>query len=384
MKKIKYCALTTVATSLKSFVLPSLDYLSEHNYEVTVSCAEDKNFRKEIEGKYPYFPLDIARGFHLTKTVQTTMSLYYFFRRESFDMIEYGTENVALCAAIAGFFSGVPVRIYNHWGARYVGLSGFSRFLSIWIERMAALFSTDVRQVSYRNAEMCVKQHLYPAKKVKVLGKGGTIGVDITIFDCSKKQQYRTEIFEQFGLPSDAFLFGFVGRIQKDKGINELIQAFKKLKDHPQAYLILVGNIDDQNPIRQENMDWARNSDHVIFTGPVNDVCRYMSAMDALVHPTYREGFGMVLQEAAAVKTPIITTNIMGPGEFIQDGETGILVEPKNADQLYKAMHRLISDAELRSRFSEKGYNYVCANFERSVMLHGILDDRELLARKVK
>lgn len=384
MKKIKYCALTTLATSLKSFVLPSLDNLREHGYEVTVSCAEDESFRKETEGRYPYFALNIARGFHLSKTVQSTISLYRFFRKEHFDMIEYGTENVALCAAVAGFFAGVPVRIYNHWGARYVGLSGVSRFLSIWIERLAALFSTDVRQVSNRNAEMCVRQHLYPAEKVKVLGKGGTIGVDLTRFDCGKKQQYRNEVFAQYGLLPDAFVFGYVGRIQTDKGINELIQAFKALREDSEAYLLLVGNVDEQNPIRQDYMDWARSNDHVIFTGQVNDAYRYMSAMDVLVHPTYREGFGMVLQEAAAVMTPIITTDIMGPGEFIQNGETGILVEPRNAEQLCEAMRCLLSDPDLRNQFAQKDYEYVCQHFERSVMLAGILKDRENLAKKVK
>lgn len=380
---IKYCALTTMPGSLRTFVLPSLRILKVNGYNITVSCLKDDTFRKEIEGEFNYFPLDIERGFNLKKTLKNVLVLYKFFKKEKFQMIEYGTENVAMSASLAGWMARVPVRIYNHWGARYVGLSGFSKFLSIWIERLASLFSTDIRQVSHLNAEMCVKQHLYPEHKVKVLGKGGTVGVDLTRFDFSKKAQYRKEIMEQYNIPNDAFLFGYAGRIQRDKGSNELIRAFKRI-DNPNAYLMLVGRIDKQNPVESENMQWAQNCPRVIFTDYVPDAYRYMSAFDVLVHPTYREGFGMVLQEAAAVKTPIITTNIMGPGEFIQNGATGILVEPKNEDQLFNAMEKLMKNSDLRKKFAEKDYQYVCENFERSVMLNRILDDRNELSKKVK
>lgn len=384
MKKIKYCALTTMSESLKSFVIPSLENLKEHGYVITISCAKDDAFHKEMKDQFSYFPLDIERGFNLPKTISNIFVLYRFFRREQFQMIEYGTENVAMCASLAGFLARVPVRIYNHWGARYIGLSGFSRFLSIWIERLAAVFSTDIRQVSHLNAEMCVKQHLYSAEKVKVLGKGGTIGVDLSRFDYKKRQQYRAEILEKFCLPENAFIFGFVGRIQRDKGINELIQAFKRISEKKEVYLFLVGNIDTHNPISHENIEWIKNNAHVVLTGYITDTYRYMSAFDVLVHPTYREGFGMVLQEAAAVKTPIITTNIMGPGEFVQNETTGLLVEPQNADQLYIAMDRLNAEPALCSRFAEESYRFVCENFERSVMLDGILKDRVDLAKKVK
>lgn len=380
MKKVKYCALTTLPESLKSFVIPSLNNLSMHGYDVSVSCAKDESFRKEMEGKYPYFPLDIARGFHLSKTILSTISLYHFFRKEHFDMIEYGTENVALCASVAGFFAGVPIRIYNHWGARYVGLGGVSRILSIWIERLAALFSTDVRQVSHLNAKMCVKQHLYPAQKVKVLGKGGTIGVDFTKFDCTKKIQYRNGIIEELGIPSDAFVFGFVGRIQSDKGVNELMEAFQELtKKYINVYLILVGAVDEVNPIKKENMEWAHNSEFVKFSGFVTDAYRYMSAFDVMVHPTYREGFGMVLQEAAALKIPIITTDIMGPGEYVKNGVTGVLVPPKDVIALRFNMEELMNSEDRRKLYVENNFNYTLKYFERSVMVEQIIKDREEL-----
>lgn len=385
MNKVKYCALTTTAASLKSFVLPTLDRLQENGYIIHISCARDDAFGEEIRDKYVYFPLDIERGFNLRKTISNIFILYKYFKKNKFQMVEYGTENVALSASIAAKFARIPIRIYNHWGARYVGLSGFSRFLSIWIERLASLFSTDIRQVSHQNAKMCVKKHIYPASKVKVLGKGGTIGVDLNIFDPHDKEIYRNEICKSYNISRDSFIYGFVGRIQSDKGINELIEAFRVLNlKNKSVYLMLVGNIDKQNPIKKDNMDWAKKSEYVIFTGFQTETYKYMSAFDVLVHPTYREGFGMVLQEAAAVKTPIITTNIMGPGEFIKNEVTGLLVDSHNTEHLQKAMERLLINNDERVQFAEAGYDYVCKNFDREIMVKRIVSDREELRRKVE
>lgn len=383
MKKIKYCALTTISSSMKSFMLPALYELKENGFEITVACAADDELAEQIKNDMRYFPLDISRGFNLKKTISNIFRLARFFRKEKFDVIEYGTENVSLCASVAGFLAGTPIRIYDHWGARYVGLTGISRFLSVWIERIAALFSTDIRQVSNLNSEMCVKQRIYPKRKVKVLGKGGTIGVDFNKFDCSKKEEYRKSVTESYSLSDNAIIFGYVGRIQRDKGINELLSAFKEIyrKDN-NAFLILVGPIDTENPILEDNYNWAKACPNVIFTGYVSDIYRWMGAFDILVHPTYREGFGMVLQEAAAMKTPIITTDIMGPGEFINDEKTGILVNAKDSEDLKNAMIKMKEHKELRLEFAEKCYDYTKENFERSVMVKRILDDRKNLAEK--
>ena len=380
---VKYCALTTISNSLKAFVLPSLDNLKEKGYEITVSCAEDKEFAKMMEGRFSYFPLDISRGFCLSKTLKNIYVLWRFFKKEKFDMIEYGTENIAFCASIAGFLAHVPIRIYNHWGARYVGLTGIERTVSIWIERLAAFFSTNVRQVSHRNAEMCVQERVYPKQKVKVLGKGGTIGVDFARFDLLKKQQYAVEIREQYNLSTEDFVFGFVGRIQTDKGINELISAFRRIYESDKnVYLMLVGSLDTENPIEEENLLWAKECPNVIWTGFVSDTYKYISSFDLLVHPTYREGFGMVLQEAAAVKTPIITTNIMGPGEFIEHHVTGVLVSPKSDMELYEAMMEVMHSEDKRNEYAKNCYEYTRLYFERSVMLNRIYEDREELRRR--
>ena len=381
MKKIKYGLLTTVESNMQSFVLPIVERLDKTNYEPVVMCSMSKEFEKEISIKYRCIPIGIKRGFHFCNLIKTIFELRIIFIREQFDMVQYGTENIAFCASIASWLAKVPIRIYEHWGARYVGYKGIMKFISKVIERTAAFFSTDVRQVSIKNMELCIEDHIYPKSKVKVLGKGGTVGVDFLKFDVHRKREYRDSVIKQYKIPENAFIFGFVGRIQKDKGINELLKSFKRINElYDNVYLLLIGAVDEMNPVNSQLMEWALSCKNVIFTGFVKETYKYMSAFDIMVHPTYREGFGMVLQEAGALKIPIITTDIMGPGEYICNKKTGILVPARDAKALQKAMCYLMNDAEQREILSNNNYEYTLKSFERSIMVTRILNDRiELL-----
>jgi glycosyltransferase involved in cell wall biosynthesis len=233
---------------------------------------------------------------------------------------------------------------------------------------------------------MCIKDGLYTKEKVRVLGKGGTVGVDTQKFSFRKKTIYNKEIRDQYNISPDSTVLGFVGRIQRDKGINELLTAFKNLlSSNNQAILMLVGAVDYANPVDDELMKWAENEKNVVFTGQVGDVYKYMSCFDVLVHPTYREGFGMVLQEAAALKIPIITTRIMGPREFITDQYNGELVEAKNSEQLEVAIGKLLKDSVLRAEYAERIYEYTLKYFERSIMVDRIIQDRErIISEKIR
>lgn len=385
MRKIRYAAVTTLDNGIKSFMLPMFMQMDSSRYEIAFICNMSDEFKSTYQGEFECIHVEMKRGLHLGSTIKCIWKLYKLFRDRKYDVIEYGTENASFCASIAAAFAGIPVRIYDHWGARFVGYTGVSRFVSKMIEGMAAFFSTDVRQVSFRNMEMCIAEHLYPRKKVKVLGKGGTVGVDFSRFDIEKKEQYRREVCEKYQIPSDNTVFGFVGRIQTDKGVNELIDAFKELsEEEPNLRLMLVGQLEEVNEIDAKKLAWAKESDKVIFTGRVNDPYKYMSAFDIMAHPTYREGFGMVLQEAAALKIPIITTDIIGPGEFIKDKETGILVPAKDSRSLYDAMKTLLYDQEYRKKLAEQCFQYTQQYFEQSIMVTRAIVDREDILRRKK
>lgn len=379
---MKYCSLTTISASLKSFVLPAAEFLSKNGYDVTVGCQRDNKLAAELPQGIKYIPLKITRGYSIKATILTIAQLYSYFRKEKIQMLEYGTENISFCASIAGWAARVPVRIYNHWGARYIGFTGLSRKFSMFIERTIAFFSTDIRQQTDKNMAMCIADKIYPASKVKVLGYGGTVGADFTRFDITKKDEYNVLFRLKYNIPMSDIVFGDVGYIRKDKGHNELLSAFKRLTGR-NVWLVLVGDIFTPDAPDDELMTWAKESDRVIFTGRVTDVEHYVAAFDCMVHPSYREGLGMVLQEAGAMGVPYIACDIPGPGEIGIDGVTGLLVEKGNADDLLEKMNRLVNDVGLISQMSNQMYELTKARYERSVMLQRILEDRDSLKGKL-
>lgn len=382
MRKIKYCALTTIAISMRQFVLPAALHLAKNGYDVTVGCAYDEDLSRNMPKELKYFPLNIERGYNLKKTLVSIKDLYVFFKKENIEMVEYGTENVSLCGAIAAWMARVPVRIYNHWGSRYVGFSGFARFFSLTIERLIALFSTDIRQPSEKNMQLCVADRVYPQKKVRVIGYGGTVGADFQKFDISLRGAYRNQIRAKYGIPQDALVFGDIGSIRRDKGSNELMEAFRQL-NNSNAWLMLVGDIYEEDSPDKELLSWAQACERVVFTGRVMDVERYVAAFDLIVHPSYREGFGMVLQEAGAMGVPYITTDIPGPSEFGIEGVTGLLVKKANEQDLERKMEYFLQCPSTIREMSENVYNLTKERYERNIMVERILADRNALIEKI-
>ena len=376
----KYAILTTVDASLSAFLLPVAFALQKEGIDITLISSMSEEFYNKYSKIFTCYNVSMKRGFHLKSLVTTFVTLCKIFRTEKYDVIEYATENVSFPASIAGWLFGIPVRIYDHWGARYIGLMGWERRISWILEKITARCSTTIRQVSEKNKLLCAQDKLYKTSKCVVLGRGGTIGVDFSRFDKFHAEEWRRKIRSELGIPQDANVLGFVGRIQTDKGINELLSAFREIQ-HENCYLVLVGPIDSENPIQKENMEYAQKNEKIIFTGKLNHVQEVLCAFDILVHPTYREGFGMILQEAAAMDIPIITTDIIGPNEFVNNNETGILVPPKESQALLHAINSLLQDFSKRKQIAENAYQYTKKYFDRDIMVSRIVEDRKKLLK---
>lgn len=382
MKKI--CFVTTVSITLKSFVVETAKYLHEKcGYDITLICNNDEEFASSLPEYIHYIPVPMSRGIDISGFA-SVLKFYKVFRKEKFDLVQYSTPNAACYASIASFLARVPIRLYAQWGIRYIGLSGLSRKIFKTIERMVCMLSTHIRAQSPKNMKFAIDEKLCKPEKISVVGIGGTIGVDLkecTSFDSSEVNK---ELRKKYKIPEDAFLYGYVGRINTDKGVNELVEAFKKLVTQKDAYLVLVGKLDDYNPITQENIEYVQENNRIILTGnvPRTDVYRHMAMFDCLVHPTYREGFGKVIQEAMGMKLPVITTNIPGPSEVIENNISGILCEVKNADDLAEKMIFLYENDDVRNSYAQAGLERAIKYFDRPIMLHNILIDMKNIIEK--
>ncbi len=370
MKKI--CFVTTVSLTMRAFVVETAKYLHQQlGWDVTLICSPDEAFAASLPEYLHYIPVKMNRGMDLT-ALRSIRDFVKVFRQEKFDMVQYSTPNAACYASIAAKKAKVPIRLYAQWGIRYTGLSGVSRKLFRAIEKMVCRKSTHIRSVSPMNREFGIAEGLYPADKVCVVGNGGTIGVDMESCDIEKKSLWSSEIRSRYGLSEDDFVFGFAGRITVDKGCAELLAAFREcVKDGGNGKLLAVGPMDDDHGVDKELIAWAKESGRVVFTGgvPGEEMRKYYAAMDVLVHPTYREGFGMVLQEAGALGVPAITTRIIGASEVMVDGESCLLVEPKDAAGLAEAMQQLCRDQEMASRLSQAVYDRTRTLYSRPIML---------------
>ena len=173
-------------------------------------------------------------------------------------------------------------------------------------------------------------------------------------------------------------MFGFVGRMDRDKGTNELFTSFLKLyQKYPKIALLFIGPEDKITGIDIALYQAVKDSGTAVFTGFTNEVPKYISAIDVLVHPSYREGFSMVIQQAMAMEIPVVTTNIPGPSEVIEENVSGLLAEAKDSDSLSRAMEKLLKDDVLRTSMGHEGYNRARKLFERGHMLELTCIDRK-------
>ncbi len=370
MKKI--CMITTVSSTLKSFVVETAKYLhNQKGYDVTLVCDNDEAFAKSLPEYLHFKPIAMSRGISLSG-FRAIKEFEKFFKEEKFDMVQYATPNASFYASIAAKKAKVPLRAYCQWGIRYVGFLGIKRRIFKFLEKIVCKKSTHIFAVSPLNMQFAIKEKLYSQAKAQVIGNGGTIGVDVSAYNVENKGAWKKKIRDAYHFDGDDFVFGFVGRISIDKGCNELLTAFREMnKTDARAKLFIVGPMEEDCGVDQNLLQWAKTCPQVIFTGRVNhnEIREYYAAIDVLLHPTYREGFGMVIQEAGALGIPTITTNIPGASEVMKDNESCILISPKNAQQLQDAMIELFTNREQVSLLGQAAYKRTMALYERSMML---------------
>ncbi len=377
-KKVKIGMITTISKTMDWFIVDSARNLSKNGYDVTLISNMTDDFIERNKDYAECICLDMNRGASIKDLFSGIKNLIGIFKEKKFDIIYYMSPNASMYSSVAGFLSGTKIRVYNQTGLRYVSFGGIKRLIFKLVEQITCFFSTHIKSQSPKNMEFAITQKLCSKKKISIVGIGGTVGVSLDECSGFNHEEKRKELRDKHNIPQGAFVFGYVGRINEDKGINELLSAFFKLKETtPDIYLVLVGMIDEVNPIDEEKMKLAKASDSVIMTGnvPTGEVYHHMAMFDILTHPTYREGFGKVLQEAMGMKIPIITTNVPGPSEVVENGISGILCEVKNSEALFEKMLMLYNDASQRASLAEAGYERAKKYFDRPIMLDNILKD---------
>ena len=377
MRIRKICYVVTIPTTIRSFFMSQLQYLAKHGFDVSVICARDEKLLEVMGKGIHYIPTDIPRGISFGGSINSVKELINIFKREKFDLIQYSTPNAALYASIAAKIVGCKIRNYHLMGFRYLGAHGIGKSILKTIEKVSCWNSTSIECVSRSNLELGIKEKVFPAEKATVVWNGSTGGVNLERFDYFKRDVWRNKLREELGYEDADFIYGFVGRITRDKGINELLEAFFELKDD--SKLFLIGNVEDENTLDKKLWMKAKNHPNVQIHTAVSDIERYFAMIDVLVLPSYREGFGNVVIEAAAVGTPAIVSNIPGPIDTIDAGKTALTVEVKNADDLKEKMMDMKSS--VCTNMGTNAVEYVKYKFDSKKLCEKILERKKTLLK---
>lgn len=369
----KICYVVTIPLTIESFFIPQLQYLAANGFDVTVVCSNDSNLQEKLGESIRFYPIDIPRGISFGGSIYALKTLTCFFKKEKFDLIQYSTPNAAFYSSIAAKKADCKVRNYHLMGLRYLGASGMERTILKVLERIACRNSTSIECVSKSNMEMGISEELFPREKVTVVWNGSTGGVDLSRFDFSKRQQWRKEIRKELGYSSNDFVYGFVGRITKDKGIDELLSAFLELKDN--SKLLLVGDIEKDNHLDVDLLAKAQQNSNIKFHSFVSDIERYYAIIDVLVLPSYREGFGNVVIEAGAVGTPAIVTDIPGPTDTIDREKTALVVPVKNPHALAESLRKIRERDYVN--MGENAAQFAKEKFDSKVLCEKILERKK-------
>ncbi len=380
----KICFVVTVSMTVDQFLRFGFDEFHKNGYDISLICDMDEEYIAGLPDYVHPFPIKMSRGIDPSGLVKAIKTMKRIFAENKFDIVQYSTPNAAFYASIAAKKAKVPIRLYCQWGLVYLGFSGLKRTIFKTIEKIICKKSTDVQPDSKGNLDFCRENGFYNAEKSRVVWNGSANGIDINKFDYSNKEIWKKQIRQEYNIPDNKIILGFLGRVGKDKGFEELMAAFKSLKSkYPDIVLLYVGPNEKPDTVNSEYLKYFEECPDIIYTGGwVDDAERYLSAMDIFLFPSYREGFGNVVIEAEAMGVPVVVSDIPGPQNGMVDGVTGFKVPARTVEPLVEKTSLLIEDEALRQKFGKAGAKFVVENFDSRVLIKKIIENRDWLINR--
>lgn len=352
-----------------SFVIPyylgdQLNYFKSKGFSFDIACSPSDHLI-EISKTLPFTPLaiPITRNFNILNDFIAIKKLFTKIRKNKYDIVIGHTPKGAMVAMIASFLARCPQRIYLQHGIMFETSSGFKKIVLKTVERLTAGCATKVVCVSPSVLKKSNEFGLGATKKRLILRKGTCNGIDISRFSpLAYSSQAKSKLKSELNIPEDRIVIGYVGRLVKDKGIEELIAAWKLIEKNKDAILLLVGPFEERDGLSSEVLNYIKAEPTVLCTGLVTDTAPLYSIMDVFILPSYREGFPTVVLEASAMELPVITTRSTGCIDSIIENITGIFTGLE-ANEIAKAILFYLSNDAARKEHGKAGRKFVQENF---------------------
>lgn len=380
---MKLVRTSTVPGSLETFCKGLLKELQAEGYEVVAVSAPGDTLSeiREREGVRTV-EVPMERRISPLKDLRSLWRMIRVFRKEKPDMVHSITPKAGLLSMIAAKICGIPVRVHTFTGLVFPTATGLKQKVLIMTDRLTCACASHIIPEG-EGVKKDLVDYKITKKPLKVLGYGNIRGIDLEYYktDISEVQQEASRIRKP-----DVFTFIFIGRLVRDKGINELVKAFVRLnREKPKTRLILVGS-EEQNidPLDIMTIDAVKENDSIEAVGRQSDVRPWLAASDALVFPSYREGFPNVVIEAGAMGLPSIVTDINGSREIIIDGKNGIIIPSKDEDALYNAMKRFVDNPEDVANLAKEARPLIASRFEQGFVRQCLKDYYKEIATNIQ
>ncbi len=361
-RKIRILEVAAVDGTIYFLLLPLMKKLKENGYTVEASCSKGDFFNKISEQGFKVYNIPISRNLNFFKHILSVGKLFYLMRSNKYDIVHVHTPIGAFIGRIAAKLAGISIVIYTIHGFYFhENMNPFKRNIIVFVEKILSRWTTFAFSQSREDTNLAVEKHIFPPQKILTIGNG----VDINFF---KKEVLSDVQFAKkralFGLPEDGIVVTCVARMNKEKGIFDLLRAAEIVTNKNKfVHFLFVGGIFrgnkpnaisekfikgyfKENPLRKKTIH---------FMGTRTDVKDILSISDIFVLPSYREGMPRSIIEAMAMELPVIATNIRGSREEVVDGETGILVPVGDVNALSNAIIKLAKNPKLRKEMGKRG-----------------------------
>ncbi|WP_188362470.1 glycosyltransferase family 4 protein [Flavobacterium orientale] len=374
--KKKLIRITTVPISLDKLLEGQLKFMTTY-FDVTAISGDDKYLKKiALREEVNYFEIEMTRKITPLKDLIAVWKLYWFLKSNKPDILHSHTPKAGIIGMVAARLAGVPVRLHTVAGLPLMEAVGIRRKILDVVERLTYQCASFVYPNSKGLKDIIVKSKYTSEDKLKVILNGSSNGIDThhfnsEQFDSNEKEKLKVKL----GILPDEFVYIFVGRLVKDKGIVELVEAFVNLhmKFH-KVKLLLVGPFEQElDPLPESTLDSIQQHPNIITMGYQKEVRPFFAISDILVFPSYREGFPNVVMQAGAMGLPAIVSDINGCNEIVEEGSNGTIIPVKNEKAIKNAMEKMLLDKEYFSNLKQKARSSIVSRYEQKAVWEAIL-----------
>ena len=388
MKKL--IRITTVPLSLKVLLKGQLRFMASNGFDVKGVSSEGEELREVHENEgIAVEAITMSRKITPFQDLKSLWEMWNFLRKEKPQIVHTHTPKAGIIGMLAARLAGVPHRLHTVAGLPLMEATGTKRKILNFVEKLTYSSATRVYPNSKGLYDFILQNNFTQSNKLKIIANGSSNGINTTFFSPDQVTEIeKVTLREKLNIQPDDFVFVFVGRIVSDKGINELIKAFSELQtveNKPAGIkLLLVGGLEnDLDPLNPETLAEINQNKDIISVGFQQDVRSFFAIADALVFPSYREGFPNVVMQAGAMGLPSIVSDINGCNEIIIEGENGLIIPSKNVEKLKEKMLTLAKDKNLYTKLKGNSRRMIENRYEQSVVWNALLEEYEGLLQSV-